>query len=110
MPTLTIDTKSVTVPDGTTILEASARKAGVMIPTLCFLENVHAPHRRVPGLRGRGGGRARSLVASCVATRSPKGMKVQTNSPRGSREARRTVVELLLSDHERRLPDVRPQR
>ena len=36
MITLTIDSKQVTVPEGTTILEA-ARKIDIDIPTLCFL-------------------------------------------------------------------------
>ena len=34
MVTLTIDNRTVTVPDGTTILEA-ARSAKIDIPTLC---------------------------------------------------------------------------
>ena len=37
MPELTIDDRAVDVPDGPTILDA-ARKLGIDIPTLCFLE------------------------------------------------------------------------
>ena len=35
MITLKIDNKEITVPEGTTILQA-ARKANIDIPTLCF--------------------------------------------------------------------------
>ena len=40
MITLTIDSKQVTVPEGTTILEA-ARKIDIDIPTLCFLKEIN---------------------------------------------------------------------
>jgi NADP-reducing hydrogenase subunit HndD len=94
MPTLTIDTVSVTVPDGATILEAS-RQAGVKIPTLCFLEGFTPTGAcRVCMVEVEG---AKSLVASC-AFPVAEGMKVHTNTKR-VREARRTVVELLLSEH-----------
>jgi iron-only hydrogenase group A len=94
MPTLFIDEKKVEVTDGTTILEA-ARQAGVRIPSLCHL----------PGQRPIGACRvclvevegARGLVASC-AMPVADGMKVRTTT-RKVRETRRTVLELLLSDH-----------
>ena len=41
MPKLTIDNISVEVPAGTTVLEA-AQKAGVQIPTLCYMKDVQA--------------------------------------------------------------------
>ncbi len=95
MPTLTVDNVVVEVPDGTTILKA-AEKAGIKIPTLCYLEDVQAIGAcRVCLCEVEG---ARSLMASCV-TPVTEGMKVHTNSRR-AREARRTVVELLLSDHQ----------
>jgi NADP-reducing hydrogenase subunit HndD len=95
MPTLTIDNIKVEVPDGSTILKA-AQKAGVKIPTLCYLEDVQAIGAcRVCMVEVEG---ARSLVASCVAP-AADGMVVHTNSRR-AREARKTVVELLLSDHQ----------
>ena len=94
MPKVTIDNAEVSVPEGTTILHA-ARKAGVRIPTLCYLEDVQAIGAcRVCLVEVKG---AKTLVASCV-TDVTEGMTVQTNSRR-VREARRTVVELLLSDH-----------
>jgi len=40
--TLTIDGQQVTVPAGTTILNA-ARKLGIQIPTLCWLEKYPPP-------------------------------------------------------------------
>jgi len=95
MPTLSIDSISVEAPEGTTVLEA-AKMAGVKIPTLCYLEGVQAIGAcRVCLVEVEG---AKTLMASCV-TPVTEGMKVHTNSRR-VREARRTVVELLLSDHE----------
>jgi iron-only hydrogenase group A len=91
---LTINNVLVEVPEGATVL-AATKKAGVRVPTLCYVE----------GLQAIGGCRvcvvelegARNLVASC-STPAAEGMKVLTNSRR-VREARRTVVELLLSEH-----------
>ena len=50
MINLTIDGVQVSVPAGTTVLEA-ARKADIKIPTLCYLKDLNA-HRRVPYVRG----------------------------------------------------------
>ncbi len=95
MPRLTIDGAEVEVPEGATILDA-AKAAGVRVPTLCHLE----------GLPAKGACRvclvevekARTLVASC-ATPAAEGMLVRTNTKR-VREARRTVVGLMLSAHD----------
>jgi len=94
MITLTIDGREVQVEAGSTILEA-ARAAGINIPTLCY-------H---PELRPEGACRvcvvevenARTLLASCVHP-AADGMVVKTNSPR-VRQARRTIVELMLANH-----------
>lgn len=95
MPKLTIDNIPVEVPNGTSVLEA-ALQAGVHIPTLCYLKNVQAIGAcRVCVVEIEG---ARTLVASCSQP-AGDGMKVKTNSRR-VREARRTVVELLLSEHD----------
>jgi len=95
MPKLMIDNRPVEVPEGSTVLEA-AQKAGVHIPTLCYLKGVQAIGAcRVCVVEVEG---ARSLVASCVQP-ATEGMKIRTNSRR-VREARRTVVELLLSEHD----------
>ena len=94
MPTLTIDNVQVEVPEGTSVLKA-AEKAGVKIPTLCYLEEVQSIGAcRVCLVEIEG---ARALAASCV-TPVAEGMKVHTNSKR-TRNARKTVVELILSDH-----------
>ena len=95
MPVLSVDDVQVEVPDGATILEA-ARQVGVRIPTLCYLEGVQAIGAcRVCLVEVEG---AKTLVPSCV-TPVTDGMKVKTNTGR-VREARRAVVELLLSDHD----------
>ncbi len=95
MPKLTIDGIPVEVPDGTTILQA-AKQVGIKIPTLCYLEEVQEIGAcRVCVVEVEG---ARTLIASCVAPVT-EGMKVHTKSKR-AREARKTVVELLLSDHD----------
>jgi NADP-reducing hydrogenase subunit HndD len=95
MPKLTIDNIQVKVPEQTTILHA-ARKAGINIPTLCYLEGIQAIGAcRVCLVEVEG---AKTLVASCI-TPVTEGMKVRTNTKR-VREARRLIVELILSDHE----------
>src|SRR5512136_576361 len=95
MPTLTIDNRTIQVQDGTTLLDA-ARKAGVNVPSLCYLKDVQAIGScRVCLVEVEG---AKTLMASCV-TPAGEGMKVHTNSKR-VRDARRNVVELILSDHD----------
>lgn len=91
---LTLDGKQVTVPKGSTILDA-AKEAGIDIPTLCYLENVHAIGAcRVCVVEIEGG---RSLQTACTFP-AGDGMVVRTNSARVL-SARRTVVELMLSAH-----------
>jgi iron-only hydrogenase group A len=95
MPSLTIDNKTISVADGTSLLEA-ARQAGVHVPSLCYLKKVQAIGScRVCLMEVEG---AKTLMASCV-TPAFEGMKVHTNSAR-VRAARKTVVELILSDHD----------
>ncbi|MCG3136559.1 MAG: NADP-reducing hydrogenase subunit HndD [Phycisphaerae bacterium] len=95
MPRLTVDNIPVEVADGTSVLEA-AQQAGIRIPSLCYLKNVQAIGAcRVCVVEVEG---ARTLVASC-ALPVAEGMKVKTNTQR-VRESRRTVVELLLSEHD----------
>jgi NADP-reducing hydrogenase subunit HndD len=95
MPVLTIDNVKVDVPAGTTILEA-ALTAGIRIPTLCYLKDVQAIGAcRVCLVEVEG---AKALVASC-AMPVGEGMKVRTSTQR-VRESRRTVVELILSEHD----------
>ena len=91
---LTIDGMAVTVPGGTSILEA-ARSVGINVPSLCYLKDINeiaACRVCVVEIEG-----IQKLVASCN-NRVWEGMVVHTNSPR-VREARRTNVELILSQH-----------
>ena len=91
---LTIDGMAVSVPQGTTILEA-ARSVGINIPSLCYLKDINeiaACRVCVVEIEG-----IQKLVASCNNC-VWEGMVVYTNSPR-VREARRTNVELILSQH-----------
>ena len=95
MVTLTIDRKTVTVPDGTTILEA-ARSAKIDIPTLCYLKGINeigACRLCMVELEDHA-----RLVPACDSAVA-EGMVVSTNSPR-VREARRVNLRLLLSQHD----------
>lgn len=95
MMKLTVNNIPVEAPEGATILEA-ARLAGVRIPTFCHLQGVHSVGAcRVCLVEVDG---QRDMAASCVMP-AGEGMKVRTNTRR-VREARRTVVELMLSEHD----------
>jgi len=92
---ITIDNITTEVESGTTILEA-ARSVKIDIPTLCYLEGMEplgACRMCVVEVEG-----AKNLVASC-STPVRDGMVVSTTSAR-VRNARKTVLELLLSEHE----------
>jgi len=92
--TLTIDRQTVTVPEGTTVLDA-ARQAGVVIPTLCHFPGLSSPGScRVCLVDIQG---ARTLQPACVTKVAPE-MVVRTTS-KAAREARRLSVELLLANH-----------
>lgn len=92
--TLTIDDRSVEVAKGTTVLEA-ARQIGIEIPSLCYLKEINKPAScRVCVVEV-----GPRLIASC-ALEAESGMVVKTNTAK-VREARKTVVQLLLSNHKR---------
>jgi len=94
MINLTIDGQKVQVPEGTTVLEA-ARKAGIDIPTLCYLKDINKIGAcRVCLVEIE---KTRGLQPSCTYPVS-EGMHVKTNTPL-IREARKAVVELILSNH-----------
>lgn len=94
MITVHINTIPVQVKQGSTILQA-AQKAGIKIPTLCHVENTLPKGAcRVCLVQVEG---ARGLVASCSAP-ATDGMRITTNS-RQVRDARKFVVELLVSEH-----------
>ncbi len=96
---LTIDGVSVEVPAGTTVLEA-AKKAGINIPTLCYLKDINQIGACRMCIVDTG---ARAFGAACVLPVS-NGMNVKTNTPK-IREARRVNLELLLSNHDKKCLD-----
>ncbi len=88
---------AVSVPKGSTILEA-ARAAGVEIPTLCFLKDINEIGAcRICVVEATG---ARGLVTACVYPVA-EGMEIQTNTAR-VQKARKTTLELILSTHEKK--------
>ena len=94
MVNLTIDGLNVSVPEGTTILEA-ARTAGIDIPTLCFLKDINEAgdcRMCIVEVEGRKG-----FATSCIQ-KVEEGMVVKTNSKDVS-EAREVVLDLILSNH-----------
>ena len=92
---LTIDNKPITVPAGTTILEA-AEHNGIPIPKLCYLKDINeigACRVCVVELEGKD-----KLIISCN-NKVEEGMVIYTNSPK-VRMNRRKTVELILSQHD----------
>jgi predicted molibdopterin-dependent oxidoreductase YjgC len=89
---LTIDGEKVSVPEGTTVLEA-CKQSGTEIPTLCYLETLHPVNVcRVCVVEVEN---SRVLVPSCSRAAEP-GMVVKTNSER-VRHSRKMVLEFLAS-------------
>jgi predicted molibdopterin-dependent oxidoreductase YjgC len=102
--TFTLDDQPVTVPEGTTILEA-CRGRGIDTPTLCYLENLTPVNVcRVCVVEVDG---SRALVPACSRLAEPK-MVVKTESER-VRTSRKMVLELLASsvDLSTAAPEVR---
>ena len=96
MVNLTINGRNVEVEEGTTILEA-ARKINMDIPTLCFLKDVNEIgdcRMCVVEVEGR-----RGFATSCIQ-KVEEGMVVKTSTP-AVIEARRIVLDLILSNHDR---------
>jgi len=90
--TLTIDGKSVTVPQGTTIFDA-ARMNGIPIPTLCHQQNENPVGVCRVCLVDAGG----RYAASCIR-QAEAGMAVKTSTDT-LEGVRRTLLELLIADH-----------
>jgi len=91
---LKINEKPVSVPEGTTILQA-AKKLNYNIPTLCNHPDLKVcGNCRVCVVEIKG---ARLLSASC-ATPVAEGMEVYTNSEK-VRTSRKHIIEMLLSEH-----------
>jgi CRP-like cAMP-binding protein/Fe-S-cluster-containing hydrogenase component 2 len=93
MVELTVDGKKVSVPAGTSVFDA-ARLNEIEIPTLCHQQNEKPVGVCRVCVVDVG---ARVFTASCVRPVEP-GMVVSTNSDKVKR-ARKTLVELLMSDH-----------
>lgn len=94
MVKLKIDGQPISVPEGTTVLEA-ARKTGIHIPHLCFLKGLNeigACRICVVELKGQ-----ERLITACN-TPCEDGMEISTNSPR-VRTARKINTKFILSDH-----------
>lgn len=96
MVNLKINNISVSVPEGTTILEA-AKSIGINIPTLCYMKGINEIGAcRICVVEVKG---ARSNVAACVYPVN-EGMEVFTNTPK-IRQERKTTIELIMSDHKK---------
>ena len=92
--TLTIDGETIKVKEGTTILQA-AKKAGIDIPTLCFLKDINEVgdcRMCIVEVEGR-----RGFATSCIE-KVKEGMVVHTHTP-NVLEARRVILDLIISNH-----------
>ena len=97
MVNVKINGRDYEVPKNSTVLEA-AKYAGVEIPTLCYLKDINeigACRLCLVEVTG-----ARGLVTSCVYPVAD-GMEIKTNTPKVL-AARKTNLELVLSNHERK--------
>jgi iron-only hydrogenase group A len=91
---MTVDGRNIEAKEGETILSALKRE-GIHVPTLCHLEGLlpsGACRMCVVELEG-----APNFVTACSFPVA-QGMKIQTRSPKVL-DARKTIVELLLSNH-----------
>jgi len=94
MITIEVNGKAIEAKPGEMLL-ASLQRAGIHVPTLCYMENLlpsGACRMCVVEIEGRP-----TLAPSC-ATPVAAGMKIRTHSPRAV-NARKTIVELLLANH-----------
>lgn len=94
--TLSIDNQEVTVPKGTTILEA-AKTLGVEIPTLCHLKELAPDGSCRMCVVDVEGGRRGGLTTACTA-HCQEDMVVSTHSEKVV-DSRRFILDLLLSNH-----------
>jgi len=93
---LKINNMDVTVPAGSTILEA-ARSTGIEIPTLCYLKDINEIGAcRICVVEVKG---ARNLVTACVFPVA-EGMEVFTNTEK-VRKSRKLTLKLILSTHDK---------
>ena len=93
---INIDGRDIEVEKNISVLQA-ARKANIDIPTLCFLKEINAAgdcRMCIVEIEGR-----RGMVPSCI-TKVEEGMVIRTNTPEIN-DARRTILDLILSSHNR---------
>ena len=90
---------AVSVPQGSTVLEA-ARIAGVEIPTLCFMKEKNEIGACRICMVEVNEGRGFRMVTACVFPCSD-GMEVITNSEK-VQKSRKTTLELILSTHDKK--------
>lgn len=96
---LTINGKECTAPEGSTILQA-AELNGIHIPKLCYLEGINQYGACRICVVEQVSPPAKNLQASCMVE-AKNGMVINTNNER-VQEARRTMYELLLSNHDKK--------
>ncbi|MCL2087479.1 MAG: NADH-dependent [FeFe] hydrogenase, group A6 [Oscillospiraceae bacterium] len=100
MVNIKINGMECAVAEGTTVLEA-ARAKGIRIPTLCWLKGTNEIGAcRICVVESKGTGK---LLASCVypVSKADEGREFLTHSP-NVLESRKTTLELLLSDHDKK--------
>ena len=99
MVNININGKDVQIEEKSSILEA-AQKTGYIIPTLCFMKMSDGQTYNCKGscrvcvVEVEG---SKDLQPACY-TEVREGMKILTNSTK-AREGRKTIIELLLSNH-----------
>ncbi len=91
---------AVTVPKGTTVLEA-AHMAGIDIPTFCYMKEINEIGACRICMVEINEGRGFRLVASCVYPLNVDGAEIRTNSPKVM-DSRRKTLELILSTHDKK--------
>ena len=96
---LTINGKECTAPAGSTILQAAERN-GIHIPKLCYLEGIHQYGACRICVVEQISPPAKNLQASCMVE-ARNGMVIETNNAK-VQEARKTMYELLLSNHDKK--------
>ncbi len=98
MVNLKINGIDVSVPEGSTILDA-ARKIGIEIPTLCFMKKINEIGACRICIVEANEGRGFRQVTACVYPVS-EGMEVLTNTEK-IQKSRKTTLELILSVHDK---------
>lgn len=94
MPTIKIDNQTITVAEGTSILNA-ARSVGIEIPSMCYLEGCsNHPTCMVCMVKNKSN---QQMIPSC-ATKVVDGMELASEDAE-VKEARKQAIELLMSDH-----------